>query len=75
MIMNPFNQNTQNSLNLTELAKTKNPMELIMNMAQTNPAYKPILDALRSGVNPQQLFYQMCQQRGINPQDVLNQIK
>ena len=46
--------------------------------AQNNPALSSSLaqlNTLMSGnVNLQQMFYNMCQQRNVNPQDVLNAI-
>lgn len=51
-----------------------NPMQMIQSMAMQNPRFQPIVQALQSGANPQQLFTSMCQQRGINPQEFLRNI-
>ena len=52
----------------------RNPMAMIQSMAAQNPAMQPVLQALRNGANPQQLFNSLCQQRGINPQEFLRQL-
>ena len=56
------------------LTSSKNPTQLIMQMAQQNPALQPALNFIKSGQNPEVLFNQLCQQRGINPQEFINQV-
>lgn len=74
--MNPFNMSSQINPELKQAYKSvTNPMQTIMNMARNNPSMQPIVQALQSGQDPQQLFYQLCSSRGINPQDILNQLK
>ena len=51
-----------------------NPMQMLNQMAMKNPRMKPVLDAINGGANPQQMFYSLCQQRGINPQEFLRNI-
>lgn len=51
-----------------------NPIQILEQMAQTNPQAQQVLNMLRMGQNPQELFYQMCRQRGIEPQAFLNQM-
>lgn len=48
-----------------------NPMQIL---GQT-PKGREIIQMLQNGMNPQQLFYQECQKQGINPDDILNQLK
>ena len=77
---NPFyqNQSTQQYSNFRNMyqamVNSKNPMQLLNNLALQNPNMKPIVDMLNKGANPQQLFTSLCQQRGINPQEFLKQI-
>jgi hypothetical protein len=54
------------------LTQSKNPTQLFYNIAKNNPNMKPALDLLQNGYSPQQVFEQMCKQRGLNPQDVLS---
>ena len=83
---NPFNMlNPQNPYNFNSMANfrniyqsmvnSRNPIELFSNMAKNNPQLQPIMQALNSGANPQQIFNSMCQQRGINPQDFLRSLQ
>ena len=77
---NPFYQPNTN-INTNQLrdiyrafSSSKNPIELFTKMAQNNPSLKPILNMLQAGNNPQMVFNQLCQQRGINPQDFIKSI-
>lgn len=54
--------------------KSGNPMQMFQQMASRNPNMKPILNMLNNGANPQQVFYQICQQRGINPDEFIKNI-
>jgi hypothetical protein len=50
-----------------------NPMILLNKMAQNNPQVKNVMSMLNQGANPQQLFYSLCQQRGVDPTTILSQ--
>ena len=52
-----------------------NPMALLNNMAKTNPQLSNVMKAIQQGANPQQLFYSLCQQRGIDPNTILSQFR
>lgn len=77
--MNPFNQSNAINPNFKSvyeaLTKSSNPMQVLSSLAYANPSLQPIVNALNSGQNPQDLFYQLCSSRGVNPQDILNQLK
>lgn len=77
--MNPFNQSNFIRPELKQaynvMSRSNNPMQMLMNMAQTNPSLQPVVQALQSGANPEQIFYQMCSSRGIDPQTILSQLK
>jgi hypothetical protein len=51
-----------------------NPRLLFENIASRNPQLQPVVQLLRGGMNEEQVFNMVCQQRGINPQQFLNQI-
>ena len=51
-----------------------NPQQAIMQAAQQNPQLAQIMKMCQNG-NPQQLFYALCQQKGVNPNDILNQLR
>lgn len=76
---NPFNvQNNNQTMQLQNMYKmlmeSKNPMQMFEKIAMNNPKMRPILQALRSGNSPEQIFNSMCQQRGINPQEFIKKI-
>ena len=53
----------------------KNPQAMMMQMAQNNPALAGIMQQIKGGVNPEQLFRQKAQQMGLNPDEVINALK
>ena len=44
-------------------------------MLQQLSAQNPILSQLRQMGNPQQTFYSLCQQQGVDPQSILSQFQ
>ena len=53
-----------------------NPQAMINQMMMTNPQIKQAMDFVKaSGGDPKAAFYRLAEQRGINPQDILNQLK
>lgn len=74
--LNPMNNYDMGSIQNAYKALTtaKNPMQVFQQMAMNNPRLQPVLSMLNQGANPQQLFMNMCQQRGINPQQFLRNI-
>lgn len=86
MGMNPFNViNPNNPMNANRIGQmksmyqafqnAKNPMALFQQMAVRNPQLQPVMNMLRQGMNPNQIFNQVCQQRGINPEELMRMIK
>ena len=73
---NPYNSNNMAGIrNIYQMMMgARNPMQMFQQYAQNNPALQPALNMLNSGMNPQQVFNTMCQQRGINPQEFLRNI-
>lgn len=47
----------------------------INQLLQQNPQLKSILNMVKNGSNPKQMFFEMAKQRGINPQSILNLLK
>lgn len=56
------------------LQQAQNPQALLQQMAAQNPQFAQVLQ-MCSSRNPQDLFYMLCKQRGIDPNTVLNQLK
>lgn len=80
---NPFNTmkqvnnfNMQNIGNLYQtLMSSRNPIQLIENMAQNNPQLRPIVSALKGGANPKSLFESLCKEKGIDPNEFIKTIQ
>ena len=80
---NPFfnpnsNANRNSSMSINDiynlLSKSKNPYEVFSNLAKNNPNMAPIMNLLQNGYSPEQVFNMLCQQRGVNPQEFINNI-
>ena len=53
-----------------------NPQAMLMNMAQNNPRIKQAMDVInQSGGDPQKAFYALAEQKGVNPEDILSQLR
>ena len=53
-----------------------NPDAMLAILAQTNPQLKQIMDFIQqAGGSPEKAFYALCQQRGVNPQDIIDGLK
>lgn len=59
---------------MTMMNAAANPQQALMQAAQQNPALNAVMQ-MCSGKNPKDVFYAMCQQSGVNPDDVLNQLR
>lgn len=78
-MVNPQSSQQSNSLTnkdlLQEIMKSGNPAQAVRNLAMRTPQGQQVLNMLQGGnMSPKQLFYQMAQQKGINPQQILNQL-
>lgn len=72
---NPLLQSNTNQLReIYKAMQSGNPMQMFQNMAMQNPQMKPILNMLNGGANPKELFYQLCKQKGINPDEFIKNI-
>lgn len=77
--MNPlYNLHNQQMTNLSQIYQimnSPNPMALFNQLAMGNPNLQPIANALKNGANPQALFLELCKQKGVDPNQFLEQIK
>lgn len=62
-----YNQLNQN--------KSFNPQNMISKMLQNNPNLKPVMDMVKNGANPRDLFYSMAKQKGVDPESILSQLR
>lgn len=73
---NPFNSNSMaNIRNMYQMiTQARNPMQMFQQLARQNPALQPAMNMLQQGIQPEQVFNTICQQRGINPQEFLKNL-
>lgn len=67
------NNDIKNAYNM--FVRSKNPTEVFMKMANNNPSLKPIINMMQSGSNPKDLFLMLCNQKGVDPNSILNMLK
>ena len=68
----PTSGNFQQLKNLYGMIQ--NPQAFLQNIARQNPQVQQAIQLCNSS-NPRDIFYAMCNQRGINPNDILDQLK
>jgi len=56
------------------LSTSSNPQALLNDMAKSNPNLAWVMQMCNGG-NPKDIFYAMCKDKGVNPDDILNQLK
>ena len=56
------------------MQNVQNPGAMLQNMAQSNPNIKKAMEMCQ-GRNPQEVFMEMCQKNGMNPNDIINKLK
>ena len=72
--MPKMNQNNiQQMANMMKMVR--NPQAMLSQMAENNPQAKQVLESMNSGASPKDLFYQMAEQMGVNPDDILGMMK
>lgn len=70
---NPAAQNNP-AVNLYRAYKAaKNPTLALREMISNNPTLTQLHQLQNSGANMQQMFYSMCQSKGVDPQSILSQ--
>ena len=69
------NPNIAQFKNMISMLKTaSNPTAMLQMLSQNNPQLAQVMQ-LCQGKNPEQVFRSMCAQKGINPDDIINQLK
>ena len=52
---------------------SQNPQAFINQLITNNPQMKPVMDAIQAaGGDPKKAFYTMAEQKGVDPQEILN---
>lgn len=68
------NSNVQQMANM--MKAMKNPQAMLSQMSQSNPQVKQLMTMLQnSGKSPKELFYQVAQEQGVDPNEILNMLK
>ena len=59
------------------MVRSANNPQAVMNMLmQSNPNLKQAMDLVQqSGGDPQRAFYALCQQKGVDPNNILNALR
>lgn len=76
--MNPMMMNLNNPIKtMFERVKSAgNPQMMMQQMLGQNPQIKQAMDYIQqNGGNPKEAFYKLAKEKGINPDDILNQLK
>ena len=63
--------------NLMNMVKSaKNPQTMLQSMVNQNPQMKQVMDYVQqNGGDPKTAFYKLAEQRGVNPDEVLQMLK
>ncbi len=56
------------------LQSVKNPQQALMAAAQQNPQLNAVMQMCQ-GKDPQHVFYEQCKKNGVNPEDILKQLR
>lgn len=71
-LLNQSNSGVNQAVQMYRAYQTaQNPALMLQQLAAQNP----ILSQIRQMGNPQQAFYALCQQRGVDPQSILSQFQ
>lgn len=65
-------QQAKQAMNM--LKAVNNPQQALMQVAQQNPQLNSIMQMI-GGRNPQEVFYEECKKKGVNPEDILSQLR
>ena len=76
-LYNQLNKNQLSQNNMISMLKNiKNPQQLIMNMANSNPQVASVLKEVQAnGGNAKDLFYRKAKEMGIDPNSILNNLR
>ena len=71
---NPMMSQIKQMMNIVKSAQ--NPQAMLNQMMMNNPNMKQVMDIVNQyGGSPEKAFYAVAEQKGINPQDILDMMK
>ena len=70
----PMMQQIKQMASTVKLAQ--NPQMALNQLIQNNPQMKQVMQIVNmSGKSPEQVFYALAERKGVNPQEILNELK
>ena len=61
---------------MSTIKSAQNPQMMLNNMMNQNPQYKQVMDYInQNGGDAKTAFYKMAQEKGVNPNDIINALK
>lgn len=74
LLQGMMNPNLKQMLQAVRAAR--NPQAMLNQMMMNNPQYQQVMNYIQqNGGDPQAAFYKMAQERGVNPDDILSQLR
>lgn len=72
-----MNSQVQSIKRMADMLKGKqNPQQMLQMVAQQNPQISQVLNIVNgSGMSPKQMFMNLAQQKGIDPNSIINILK
>ena len=73
----PINNNLSKIKQMMNMVRSAgNPQAMIQFIAQNNPQMKQVMDIVhQSGGDPKAAFYKMAEEKGVNPEQILEMLK
>ena len=73
----PANNNLSQIKNMMNMVRSAgNPQAMLQSMIQNNPQMRQVMDLInQSGGDPKAAFYKLAQEKGIDPQQILDMLK
>ena len=73
----PVNNNLSQIKNMMNMIRSaRNPQAMLQAMMQNNPQMRQVMDLIsQSGGDPKAAFYKLAQEKGIDPQQILDMLK
>lgn len=77
-IMDQLNQSGSGGIMslIGSIRSSRNPQQMIANLAAQNPQMRAVMQEIQNhGGDARAAFYEMAQQKGVDPNMILNQLK
>lgn len=71
---NPMMQSVKQMIGMVSAAQ--NPQAMMSNLMSSNPQMKQVMDVIQQyGGDPKTAFYKLAEQKGVDPQEILDMLK